>query len=198
MMIWVGASSRAWQLMLIGVVGVSVGIFTLIYPGATAVALLYIIVAWGVVRGAGDLITAYLLRKDLKNVSEFVNTGLASILFGVWLLVIPARGALVMLWLIGGYAVDFGVALIAGGGCVHTVSATGVFDRGPERGRLAAVRVGCKLGAVAPQVEQSRHTRDQPQRSRLKVEAGDSANAKGGEAEDERSEGERIGDAGRA
>ena len=41
--------------MLIGVVGVSVGIFTLIYPGTTAVALLYIVAAWGVVRGFNDL-----------------------------------------------------------------------------------------------------------------------------------------------
>jgi hypothetical protein len=79
----VGGSARAWSLVLIGILGVIVGIYTFIYPGATAVVLLYVIALWGIIRGAGDLITAYLLRKDLKNVSELVISGIVSILFGV-------------------------------------------------------------------------------------------------------------------
>ena len=96
--LWVGGSARAWSLVLIGILGVIVGIYTFIYPGITAVVLLYIIALWGIIRGAGDLITAYLLRKDLKNVSELVIAGLVSLLFGVWL--------------IGGYAIIFGVVMI--------------------------------------------------------------------------------------
>jgi hypothetical protein len=33
---WVGGSSRAWSLVLVGVLGVIAGIFTFIYPGITA------------------------------------------------------------------------------------------------------------------------------------------------------------------
>jgi uncharacterized membrane protein HdeD (DUF308 family) len=122
--LWVGGSSRAWPLVLIGVVGVIVGIYTFIYPGTTAVATLYIIAAWGIVRGAGDLITAYLLRKDLKNVSELVIAGLVSIIFGAWLLANPARGVLAMVWIIGGYAIMFGVVMI-----VHALRLRGTPER---------------------------------------------------------------------
>lgn len=110
--LWVGGSARAWPLVLIGILGVIVGIYTFVYPGITAVVLLYVIAVWGIIRGAGDLISAYLLRKDLKNVSELVIAGIVSILFGAWLLVNPARGAVAMVWFIGGYAIIFGVAMI--------------------------------------------------------------------------------------
>lgn len=110
--LWVGGSARAWPLVLIGILGVIVGIYTFVYPGITAVVLLYVIAGWGIIRGINDLITAYLLRKDLKNVSELVIAGIVSILFGLWLLVNPARGALAMVWLIGGYAIIFGVVMI--------------------------------------------------------------------------------------
>jgi uncharacterized membrane protein HdeD (DUF308 family) len=122
--LWVGGSARAWPLVLIGALGVIVGIYTFIYPGTTAVVLLYIIAVWGIIRGANDLLTAFLLRKDLKNVSELVIAGLVSVLFGGWLLVNPARGALVMVWLIGGYAIIFGVVMI-----VHALRLRGMPER---------------------------------------------------------------------
>ena len=110
--LWVGGSARAWPLVLAGMLGVGVGVYAFIYPRTTAVVLLYVIAAWGIIRGVNDFITAYLLRKDLKNVSELVIAGIVSILFGAWLLVNPARGALAMVWFIGGYAIIFGVAMI--------------------------------------------------------------------------------------
>jgi uncharacterized membrane protein HdeD (DUF308 family) len=128
--LWVGGSARAWSLALLGVIGVIIGICTFIYPGITAVVLLYIIAFWGIVRGVGDLITAYLLRKDLKNVSELVIAGLVSLFFGVWLLVNPARGALAMLWLIGGYAIIFGVVMV-----VHALRLRRAVPEGLERRR---------------------------------------------------------------
>ena len=110
--LWVGGSARAWPLVLAGILGVIVGVYAFIYPRTTAVVLLYIIAAWGIVRGVNDLITAYLLRKDLNDLSELVIAGAVSILFGVWLLVNPARGALAMVWLIGGYAIIFGLVTV--------------------------------------------------------------------------------------
>jgi len=107
--LWVGGSARAWPLVLAGILGVFAGVYAFINPRTTAVVLLYVIAAWGIIRGVNDLITAYLLRKDLKNLSELVIAGAVSILFGAWLLVNPARGALAMVWLIGGYAIIFGL-----------------------------------------------------------------------------------------
>jgi hypothetical protein len=51
------------------------------------------------------------------------------------------------------------VAAAAGGGDLPAVSAAGVFDRGLERGRLAALRGGSEFGAVAARVEQAVHAR---------------------------------------
>ena len=110
--LWVGGSARAWPLVLAGMLGVVVGVYAFIYPRTTAVVLLYIIAGWGIIRGVNDFITAYLLRKDLKNVSELVIAGAVSILFGVWLLVNPARGALAMVWLIAGYAIILGLVTV--------------------------------------------------------------------------------------
>jgi uncharacterized membrane protein HdeD (DUF308 family) len=121
--LWVGGSARAWPLVLVGVLGLLVGIYSFINPSVTAVVLLYIIAVWGIIRGVNDLITAFLLRKDLKSVSEIVITGLVSIIFGVWLLANPARGALAMLWLIGGYSIMFGVVMIVHALRLHTPAA---------------------------------------------------------------------------
>ena len=58
---------------------------------------------------------------------------------------------------------DSVVARAARGGDLHTVSAASVFDRELELGRLAALRGGGKLGAVAARIEQGGYTRDKPQ-----------------------------------
>ena len=110
--LWVGAGARAWPLLIIGVVGLLVGIYTFIFPGITTVALLYIIAVWSIVRGITDLVTALSLRKHLKSVSELVIAGFVSIIFGAWMLANPGRGALAMILIIGGYALIFGVVMI--------------------------------------------------------------------------------------
>ena len=63
-------------------------------------------------------------------------------------------------WLWGAVRI---VARAAGGGDLRPVPATGVLDRELERGRLAALRRGGQLGAVAARTEQGGYTRDQPQ-----------------------------------
>src|ERR1044072_8550301 len=64
--IWVGVSSRAWGVLLFGILGVIVGIYTFFYPGVTAIALLYLIAAWALVRGIFEIVTAIQLRKEIS------------------------------------------------------------------------------------------------------------------------------------
>jgi hypothetical protein len=52
------------------------------------------------------------------------------------------------------------VALVASRGGLRAVSAAGVFDYQPERGRLAVLRGGWKLGAMAARVEQVRDAKE--------------------------------------
>lgn len=110
--LWVGGKSRAWWLLLVGVLGIIVGILTFIYPDITAVALLYLIAAWAIVRGAFEVMTAIQLRKEISNEWMLIFGGILSILFGIVLIANPAAGALAMIWVIGAYALVFGLITI--------------------------------------------------------------------------------------
>lgn len=110
--IWVGISSRTWGVLLFGILGVIVGIFTFFYPGVTAVALLYLIAAWALVRGIFEIVTAIQLRKEISYEWALVISGLIGIIFGIVLLANPGAGALAMVVVIGAFALMFGVMMI--------------------------------------------------------------------------------------
>ena len=110
--IWVGVRSRTWGVLLFGIVGVIVGIFTFFYPGVTAIALLYLIAAWALVRGIFEIVTAIQLRKEISYEWALVISGLIGIIFGIVLLANPGAGALAMVVVIGAFALMFGVMMI--------------------------------------------------------------------------------------
>lgn len=110
--IWVSVSSRAWGLLFFGILGVIVGIFAFVYPGITAIALLYLIAAWAFVRGIFEIITAIQLRKEISNEWVLILSGLISIIFGVVLVANPGAGALAMVVVIGAFALVFGAMMI--------------------------------------------------------------------------------------
>jgi uncharacterized membrane protein HdeD (DUF308 family) len=99
--------------LLEGVVGVLAGLAALVWPGMTALVLLYIIAAWAIVTGLAEIVAAVRLRAVIDNELWLGLGGLLSILFGLYLIVLPGAGALAVAWLIGVYAVLFGLALIA-------------------------------------------------------------------------------------
>ncbi len=101
-----------WMQILEGVAGIAAGIFAFSRPGLTAFALLYLIAAWAVVTGVLELFAAVELRKVIEGELMLVLAGMASIAFGVLMMMRPAAGALALVWLIGGYALVFGALLI--------------------------------------------------------------------------------------
>lgn len=110
--LWVGGRSRALWLVLVGVLGIFVGIYTFINLGITSIALLYLIAAWAIVRGIFEIITAIQVRKEISNEWALIIGGIISIIFGVVLVANPVAGALAMIWLIGAYALVFGLMMI--------------------------------------------------------------------------------------
>ena len=102
-----------WALLIEGLAGIGVGIITLLWPGITARVLLYLIAFWAVVTGVFEIVAAIRLRKEIRGEWLLALSGALSVLFGVALIVSPGTGALAVVWLIGAYAIVFGVLMIA-------------------------------------------------------------------------------------
>jgi uncharacterized membrane protein HdeD (DUF308 family) len=101
-----------WLLLLGGLLGIGVGIITLLEPGITALALLFYIAVWAIGTGVLEIMAAIRLRKEIQGEFWLILAGLASIVFGGLLMARPGEGALAVLWLIAGYAVVFGVIMV--------------------------------------------------------------------------------------
>jgi uncharacterized membrane protein HdeD (DUF308 family) len=57
-------------------------------------------------------VAAVRLRKEIDGEWMLILAGLASVVFGVLLMAQPGAGALALIWLIGSYAIVFGVLLV--------------------------------------------------------------------------------------
>ena len=115
--IWTTVAGREhhdhwWVLLLEGLLGVGVGVLTFFAPGVTALALLFYIAIWAIGTGVLEIVAAIRLRKEIEGEWMLIVAGLASVFFGVLLMAQPGAGALAMLWLIGSYAMVFGVLLV--------------------------------------------------------------------------------------
>jgi uncharacterized membrane protein HdeD (DUF308 family) len=97
-----------WHLV-IGLLGIMIGFLTFHWPGMTALALVIYIAAWALMIGATEIAVAIKLRREIKGEWFLILMGLLSILFAFMLLWNPIPGALALVWLIGAYAIAFGI-----------------------------------------------------------------------------------------
>jgi uncharacterized membrane protein HdeD (DUF308 family) len=103
--------NRAW-LVARGLAGVLTGVVAAVWPGITALALLWLIALWAVVTGVFEIVAAIQLRKQMRREWLLALSGALSVLFGVLLVVWPAAGVLTLVVLIGVAAIVFGVTLL--------------------------------------------------------------------------------------
>jgi uncharacterized membrane protein HdeD (DUF308 family) len=101
-----------WLLLLGGLAGVGIGLLTFTYPGITALILLFYVAVWAITTGVLEIVAAIRLRREIEGEFWLVLSGIVSIAFGAFLVARPGAGALSVLWLIGGYAVAFGLILV--------------------------------------------------------------------------------------
>ena len=101
-----------WLLLVEGIVSILAGLIALVVPGLAAVALLYLVAVCAVVTGLAQIATAIRLRQEIRGEWALILGGILSVLFGLLLALLPGVGILSLIWLIGAYAVAFGVLLI--------------------------------------------------------------------------------------
>jgi len=101
-----------WPLLFIGLLGIAVGIATLRWPGITVLVLFLFIAGWAILRGLIEIIAAVRLRDLIPNEGWLILAGILSIAFGVLILAYPEPGLLSIIWLIGLYAVLYGILML--------------------------------------------------------------------------------------
>jgi uncharacterized membrane protein HdeD (DUF308 family) len=101
-----------WLYLLEGLAGIGAGVLTFFWPGITAVVLLAFIAAWAIITGILEIAAAIRLRKEIEGEWALGLSGVLSILFGLILMARPGAGALAVVWIIGAYAIAFGVVMI--------------------------------------------------------------------------------------
>jgi uncharacterized membrane protein HdeD (DUF308 family) len=105
--------SHHWAFVLEGIVGIAVGILTLIWPGITGLVLLYLIGFWSIFTGVLEIVAGIRLRQVIANELLLILMGVLSLLFGLFIIIFPGAGALAIAFWIAAYALLFGIMLIA-------------------------------------------------------------------------------------
>ena len=96
-----------------GVVSLLAGLVALFWPGPTAVAIVLIIAAWSIVLGVTEIVEAFTARKHgSSSWGWLLAGGILGVLFGIVLFTQPVAGGLALLWVVGVFALVFGVVFI--------------------------------------------------------------------------------------
>ena len=101
-----------WLLLIEGIAGIAAGILTFIWPDITELVLLYLIAFWAILTGILEIVAAIQLRRELTGEWLLVLGGLASLAFGIVMVLSPGAGATALIWLVGAYAIVFGILLV--------------------------------------------------------------------------------------
>src|SRR5262245_36118257 len=102
-----------WGMLLAGLAAIAAGVLTFLWPGLTALVLVYLIAGWAIVRGVFEIVTAVALRKEIDNEWLLAASGALSVLLGFFLVVSPGAGAIALLWVIATFAILAGILMIA-------------------------------------------------------------------------------------
>jgi uncharacterized membrane protein HdeD (DUF308 family) len=110
-----GEGGRWLPFLLVGLAGIAFGIVSVLWPGLTATALLYLIAAWAIIVGIFQVIAAIQARREIENEWFLILIGIGAVIWGILVSIFPGGGALAIIWTIGIFAIAFGILLIAFG-----------------------------------------------------------------------------------
>lgn len=105
------AGERWMWFALEGLVNIIAGAVAVMMPHLTVLVFITLLAIWAIVSGCFMLAAAF--RADVDHGRWWLVLGaIASLAYGVLLLIAPSIGAVVLTWWIGAYAVVFGISLL--------------------------------------------------------------------------------------
>lgn len=109
---FLGMSAKSFAFMFEGIVGVLVGIYIFFFTAQALVIFLLLIAIWAIATGILEIAAGISIRKHLADEIFLLVVGVLSVIFGVWIFVQPAISALAIAYVIGIYALVFGIFLV--------------------------------------------------------------------------------------
>ena len=106
------SDGKWWLILLLGLVSIGAGVIAILSPDLTALVLVLVMGANALITGVLDIASAIRLRKAIQGEWLLILAGIASVVFGVLVLLFPGAGALALVWLISVYAIVTGVLLL--------------------------------------------------------------------------------------
>lgn len=103
---------RWWSMLLEGLLDAVAAVVILLWPGLTALALVWVVAVWAIFTGVTALISAAILPLPHGRIWQLLS-GIASIGLGIVMILLPVIGALTMVYWIALYAVLMGVFQLA-------------------------------------------------------------------------------------
>jgi uncharacterized membrane protein HdeD (DUF308 family) len=100
-------------LLLDGVVGIVIAAFSVYWPGRMSVTFAWVVGAWAIASGAMEITNAMQLRRLFTHEWSLTLAGVASVAFGLIMVLRPLAGGLAIMWSLGAYALAFGALSIA-------------------------------------------------------------------------------------
>ncbi|HEV8193491.1 MAG TPA: HdeD family acid-resistance protein [Ktedonobacterales bacterium] len=108
-----GEAHQRWGWLAVsGILSVAAGIVAFAWPGLTALAVVYLVAAWAILTGGAEIAFALAFPDTLAHPWLAGLSGLFSVLFGLLLAVWPRAGAITLTWLVGIYAIAYGVTML--------------------------------------------------------------------------------------
>jgi uncharacterized membrane protein HdeD (DUF308 family) len=101
--------------LLLGLIDIAAGLVAIVWPGATALVLVFVVAVWAVVGGIVEFVAGFGAGETAGTRALFLIGGLVSVAFGVVLFARPGVGALTLALLFGLFALIYGVSQVSAG-----------------------------------------------------------------------------------
>lgn len=96
-------------LLLQGLVGVLFGIVAIIWPNVTALLLILLVGVWCLIEGLFQIYSGLMMTSDTGLRVVLGVSGALSIVIGIIFIVAPGEGAIALIWVIGTFAIAYGI-----------------------------------------------------------------------------------------